>query len=74
MFLQGTRKRKANIMCGYCNGELDLIDAFDGEESNRVWLDVEKKRLHSMTVFEDGTCGEDWAVDIDFCPVCGRKL
>ena len=61
-------------MCDYCNGESDLIDSFDGEESHRVWVDAGEKRLHSMTVYEDGTYGDDWSVDIDHCPVCGRKL
>lgn len=70
-------REKGKTMCNYCgNGEykFDLMDVTLGEESNRVWIDEGEKRLHSMTVLEDGTCGEDWSVDIDFCPVCGRRL
>jgi len=55
-------------MCEYCSNDVDNVDLYyDDYEANVLEIEYNKIRYFQFS-------GPDFTVDINYCPMCGRRL
>lgn len=67
-------------MCKYCDKKINNEKIRDIDNDNEVWLEIIYQSVHGSMIYVelDGTDNDGYKTadffNINYCPMCGRKL
>jgi hypothetical protein len=65
------RKKKVKTLCKYCSDYTQKVESMTNREKSQSWFSLYEQY---MEVVDDRKDGNIIPFNINYCPMCGRKL